>query len=104
MGAAVELPFEKVGPGHGLLEVDEVKVAGAGEAQFGCGRGGVGDGTDDRGRVVRPGVYLIRFTGDGYTNIEDFINGLDPRAPKTDWTDLKHNVDRRNLPAPSARS
>jgi hypothetical protein len=42
--------------------------------------------------------------GDGYTNIEDFINGLDPRAPKTDWTDLKHNVDRRTLPAPSARS
>lgn len=42
--------------------------------------------------------------GDGYTNIEDFINGLDPRAPKTDWTDLKHNVDRRNLPAPSAQS
>ena len=42
--------------------------------------------------------------GDGYTNIEDFINGLDPRAPKTDWTDLKHNVDRRNLPAPSDRS
>jgi hypothetical protein len=39
--------------------------------------------------------------GDGYTNIEDFINGLDPRAPKTDWTDLKHNLDRRNLPAPS---
>jgi len=39
--------------------------------------------------------------GDGYTNIEDFINGLDPRAPKTDWTDLKHNVDRRNLPAPA---
>ena len=34
--------------------------------------------------------------GDGYTNIEDFINGLDPRAPKTDWTDLKNNVDRRN--------
>jgi hypothetical protein len=34
--------------------------------------------------------------GDGYTNIEDFINGLDPRAPKTDWTDLKNNIDRRN--------
>jgi len=34
--------------------------------------------------------------GDGYTNIEDFINGLDPRAPKTDWTDLKNNVDPRN--------
>lgn len=35
--------------------------------------------------------------GDGYTNIEDFLNGLDPRAPKTDWTDLKNNVDRRNV-------
>lgn len=35
--------------------------------------------------------------GDGYTNIEDFINGLDPRAPKIDWTDLKNNVDRRNV-------
>jgi hypothetical protein len=34
--------------------------------------------------------------GDGYTNIEDFINGLDPRAAKVDWTDLKNNVDRRN--------
>ncbi|HEU5080762.1 MAG TPA: hypothetical protein VFT72_16235 [Opitutaceae bacterium] len=34
--------------------------------------------------------------GDGYTNIEDFINGLDPRAPKTDWSDLKNNIDRRN--------
>jgi len=41
--------------------------------------------------------------GDGYTNIEDFINGLDPRALKTDWTDLKNNIDRRNLPAPSAK-
>lgn len=35
--------------------------------------------------------------GDGYSNIEDFINGLDPQAPKTDWTDLKNNIDRRNL-------
>jgi hypothetical protein len=35
--------------------------------------------------------------GDGYTNIEDFINGLDPRAPKVDWTDLKNNVDHRNV-------
>ena len=31
------------------------------------------DGTDDRGRVVRPGVYLIRFTGDGYTNIKKVL-------------------------------
>jgi pectate lyase len=35
---------------------------------------------------------------DGYTNIEDFINGLDPRAPKVDWSDLKHNRDPRNAP------
>jgi hypothetical protein len=34
--------------------------------------------------------------GDGYTNIEDFINGLDPRAPKVDWANLKNNVDPRN--------
>lgn len=37
--------------------------------------------------------------GDGYTNIEDFINGLDPQAPKTDWADLKNNVDPRNVAA-----
>jgi hypothetical protein len=35
--------------------------------------------------------------GDGYTNIEEFINGTDPQAKKTDWTDLKNNVDRRNV-------
>jgi hypothetical protein len=34
--------------------------------------------------------------GDGYTNIEDFINDLDPRSAKADWSDLKNNVDRRN--------
>ncbi|MFO1450857.1 MAG: hypothetical protein U1F61_22050 [Opitutaceae bacterium] len=36
--------------------------------------------------------------GDGYTNIEDFINGRDPRGPKIDWKDLKNNVDARNGP------
>ncbi len=36
--------------------------------------------------------------GDGYTNIEDFLNGLDPRAPKIDWTDLRNNFDHRNVP------
>jgi len=34
--------------------------------------------------------------GDGYTNIEKFINGTDPRGKKIDWTDLKNNVDKRN--------
>lgn len=33
---------------------------------------------------------------DGYCNLEDFINGLDPRAKKVDWTDLKNNVDQRD--------
>jgi hypothetical protein len=35
--------------------------------------------------------------GDGYTNIEDFINGLDPKAKKIDWSDLKNNVDARKI-------
>ena len=35
--------------------------------------------------------------GDGYTNIEDYINGLDPRAPRVDWTDLRNNVDPRAI-------
>jgi hypothetical protein len=34
---------------------------------------------------------LSDLNSDGYTNIEDFINGLDPRAKKVDWTDLKNN-------------
>jgi hypothetical protein len=32
--------------------------------------------------------------GDGYTNIEKFINGIDP-AKKVDWKDPKNNVDPR---------
>jgi hypothetical protein len=31
-------------------------------------------------------------TGDGYTNIEKYINGISTRK-KTDWTDLKNNED-----------
>ncbi len=34
--------------------------------------------------------------GDGYTNIEEFINGTDPQSKKVDRTDLKNNVDKRN--------
>jgi len=30
--------------------------------------------------------------GDGYTNIEKYVNGLDP-VKKVDWKDLKRNVD-----------
>ncbi len=36
---------------------------------------------------------------DGYTNIEDFINGLDPRSERKDWTDLRLNIDPRMEPA-----
>ena len=31
--------------------------------------------------------------GDGYTNIEDFINGLDPSPPKRDWSAPSTYVD-----------
>lgn len=34
----------------------------------------------------------------GYTNIECFLYGLDPRGAKVDWKDPKNNVDRRNQP------
>jgi hypothetical protein len=46
-----------------------------------------------------PSDAVKDLNGDGYTNIEKFIYGLDPRAPKTDWTDLKYNLDRRNMAA-----
>jgi hypothetical protein len=32
--------------------------------------------------------------GDGYTNIEDFLNGLDPRAPKQNWPTPRTYEDR----------
>lgn len=35
--------------------------------------------------------------GDGYTNIEKYINGLDPTR-KIDWTDLRNNVDPLTIP------
>jgi hypothetical protein len=28
---------------------------------------------------------------DGYSNIEEFINGRDPRGKRIDWTDIKNN-------------
>lgn len=30
--------------------------------------------------------------GDGYTNIEKYINGIDPTR-KVDWTDVENNYD-----------
>ncbi len=45
---------------------------------------------------VNPADAGEDLNGDGYTNIEDFINGLSPRGKKVDWTKLKSNVDLRN--------
>jgi hypothetical protein len=42
-------------------------------------------------------------SGDGYTNIEKFINGIDP-AKKVDWKDPKNNVDPRAAGSASASS
>lgn len=42
------------------------------------------------------GDVVADANGDGYTNIEEFINGTDPKAKKVDWSDLKNNVDKRN--------
>lgn len=41
--------------------------------------------------------------GDGYTNIEKFLHGLDPRAAKIDWNDPRHNVDPRESRPPVRR-
>jgi hypothetical protein len=39
-----------------------------------------------------PSDSMKDLNGDGYTNIEKYINGLDP-TKKVDWTDLRHNGD-----------
>ncbi len=39
-----------------------------------------------------PSDAKLDCNGDGYTNIEKYINGIDP-AKKVDWTDLKNNYD-----------
>jgi hypothetical protein len=34
--------------------------------------------------------------GDGYTNIEEFVNGSDPQSPPIDWSDLRKVPHRKN--------
>jgi hypothetical protein len=64
-----------------------------------------GDGMPDEWETAHglnphdPSDAIQDRNGDGYTNIEKFIYGLDPRAPKTDWTDLKNNVDQCSVSA-----
>jgi hypothetical protein len=45
-------------------------------------------GTRSSGNKVR----FRNEDGDGYTNIEKYINGLDPRR-KVNWKDLRNNRD-----------
>jgi len=42
-------------------------------------------------------------SGDGYSNVEKFIFGIDPRS-KTNWADLKNNRDTLNPSAPTAKT
>ena len=44
-------------------------------------------------------LHVGYYNGDGYSNIEESINGTDPQGPKVDWNDPKNNVDPRNKPA-----
>ncbi len=44
-----------------------------------------------------PADATTDLNGDGYSNIEEFINGIDPQSKKIDWTDLKNNVDRLTM-------
>jgi hypothetical protein len=40
-----------------------------------------------------PSDAAADLNGDGYTNIEDFLNRLDPKAPKVEWTTPRTYVD-----------
>jgi hypothetical protein len=57
-----------------------------------------GDGMPDAWEVKygldpnAPADAALDCSGDGYTNIEKYINGIDPQK-KTDWTDPNNNVD-----------
>ncbi|WP_321480037.1 polysaccharide lyase [uncultured Bacteroides sp.] len=56
------------------------------------------DGMPDRWEVKNglnphdPSDAILDCNGDGYTNIEKYINGIDTRK-KVDWTDVKNNHD-----------
>ena len=57
-----------------------------------------GDGMPDAWEVANglnpndPADANMDCNGDGYTNIEKYINGIDTKK-KVDWTDLKNNYD-----------
>jgi|GEM_PF-27622 len=57
-----------------------------------------GDGMPDAWEVKygldpnAPADAVLDCNGDGYTNIEKYINGIDPTR-RIDWTDLRNNMD-----------
>ena len=57
-----------------------------------------GDGMPDSWELMYglnpndPSDAVLDCNGDGYTNIEKYINGIDPRV-KVDWRDLSNNYD-----------
>ena len=57
-----------------------------------------GDGMPDEWEIANglnpndPSDANLDCNGDGYTNIEKYINGIDTKK-KVDWTDLKNNHD-----------
>ena len=51
-------------------------------------------GSNGAGKTTLIRCLLGEYTHDGTVA----INGLDPRAPKIDWTDLKNNIDHRDDP------
>jgi hypothetical protein len=81
---------------------DPSEVGGWPEYQGTPYRDSDGDGLPDDWEIAHglnphdPSDATKDANGDGYSNIEKFIYGLDPQARKVDWTDLKNNVDPLN--------
>ncbi|MBN1414477.1 MAG: polysaccharide lyase [Bacteroidales bacterium] len=65
--------------GEAYMDSDNDGMPDAWEVKYGLNPNNASDAADD-------------MNGDGYTNIEKYINGIDP-AIKTDWTDLKNNKE-----------
>lgn len=65
--------------GEAYLDSDKDGMPDGWEQKFNLNPNDASDANDD-------------CNGDGYTNIEKYINGIDP-GKKVDWTDLKNNYD-----------
>lgn len=65
----------QIAPGHGLGPVYSAGRYGraAVGADTGCDDRFTWDGRDDTGRTVPPGVYLVRFVGDGVTSTKKLL-------------------------------